>query len=204
MGSFIPASRQQTRSHGFLFVVADGVGGMDLGEVASATAVSVSPKSSAKRNPDPCSSVFCRGSSSAPMWPCTIARSTGTTAATKWPPPRGLRPALRPGRGLARRRFALLPGAQRPGPANHAGPHAGQRAAQDGPDLRRMTFASSDSRHVLIRSVGRRCSSRPTPRLSACSRATCSSFAPTACTTRCANRDRVHCFAKERCFADRQ
>src|SRR5208283_1080106 len=41
MGSFIPASRQQTRSHGFLFVVADGVGGMDLGELASATAVSV-------------------------------------------------------------------------------------------------------------------------------------------------------------------
>jgi protein phosphatase len=41
MGSFIPASRQQARSHGFLFVVADGVGGMDLGELASATAVSV-------------------------------------------------------------------------------------------------------------------------------------------------------------------
>jgi protein phosphatase len=41
MGSFIPSTRQQGRSHGFLFVVADGVGGMDLGEVASATAVSV-------------------------------------------------------------------------------------------------------------------------------------------------------------------
>ncbi len=41
MGSFIPASRQQARSHGFLFVVADGVGGLDLGEVASSTAVSV-------------------------------------------------------------------------------------------------------------------------------------------------------------------
>jgi len=41
MGSFIPSSRQQARSHGFLFAVADGVGGMDLGEVASATAVSV-------------------------------------------------------------------------------------------------------------------------------------------------------------------
>ena len=41
MGSFIPASRQQARSHGYLIVVADGVGGMDLGEVASATAISV-------------------------------------------------------------------------------------------------------------------------------------------------------------------
>jgi protein phosphatase len=41
MGSFLPASRRQARTHGYLFAVADGVGGMDLGEVASATAVSV-------------------------------------------------------------------------------------------------------------------------------------------------------------------
>jgi protein phosphatase len=41
MGWFIPASRQQRRSHGFLFAVADGVGGMDLGEVASSTAIKV-------------------------------------------------------------------------------------------------------------------------------------------------------------------
>jgi serine/threonine protein phosphatase PrpC len=40
-GTFIPSSRQQVRSHGFLFVVADGVGGMDLGEIASAKAVAV-------------------------------------------------------------------------------------------------------------------------------------------------------------------
>jgi protein phosphatase len=41
MGSFIPNSRHQARSHGYLFTVADGVGGLDLGEVASSTAVSV-------------------------------------------------------------------------------------------------------------------------------------------------------------------
>ncbi len=41
MGAFIPSSRQQSRSHGYLFAVADGVGGMDFGEVASATAISV-------------------------------------------------------------------------------------------------------------------------------------------------------------------
>jgi protein phosphatase len=41
MGSFIPKSRQEARSHGYLFAVADGVGGMDLGEVASATAIQV-------------------------------------------------------------------------------------------------------------------------------------------------------------------
>lgn len=41
VGSFVPASRRQTRSHGYLFAVADGVGGLDLGEVASGKAISV-------------------------------------------------------------------------------------------------------------------------------------------------------------------
>ncbi len=40
-GAFIPNSRHQARSHGYLFAVADGVGGLDLGEVASSTAISV-------------------------------------------------------------------------------------------------------------------------------------------------------------------
>jgi serine/threonine protein phosphatase PrpC len=41
LGSYIPASRHQARSHGYLFAVADGVGGLDLGEIASATAIQV-------------------------------------------------------------------------------------------------------------------------------------------------------------------
>jgi len=48
MGSFIPSSRQQARSHGYLFAVADGVGGLDLGEVASSTAISVLTEKFAK------------------------------------------------------------------------------------------------------------------------------------------------------------
>ena len=48
MGSFIPVSRPQARSHGFLFAVADGVGGLDLGEVASATAIKVLTEEFAK------------------------------------------------------------------------------------------------------------------------------------------------------------
>lgn len=44
MGSFVPNSRHQARSHGFLFAVADGVGGLDLGEIASSTAISVLTK----------------------------------------------------------------------------------------------------------------------------------------------------------------
>lgn len=41
MGCFIPASRRQNRSHGYLFAIADGVGGLDLGEVAAGKAISV-------------------------------------------------------------------------------------------------------------------------------------------------------------------
>jgi protein phosphatase len=38
---FVPRSRQESRSRGWMFVVADGVGGRDMGEVASARAVQV-------------------------------------------------------------------------------------------------------------------------------------------------------------------
>lgn len=51
MGSFIPSSRHQARSHGFLFAVADGVGGLDLGEVASSTAISVLTQEFEKAQP---------------------------------------------------------------------------------------------------------------------------------------------------------
>jgi serine/threonine protein phosphatase PrpC len=40
-GAVTPRSRQESRSRGWMFAVADGVGGMDLGEVASAKAVQV-------------------------------------------------------------------------------------------------------------------------------------------------------------------
>jgi serine/threonine protein phosphatase PrpC len=39
--AFIPRSRQESRSRGWMFAVADGVGGRDLGEVASAKAVQI-------------------------------------------------------------------------------------------------------------------------------------------------------------------
>ena len=51
MGSFIPASPEQALSHGYLFAVADGVGGYDLGEVASAMAISVLIEEFAKAHP---------------------------------------------------------------------------------------------------------------------------------------------------------
>ena len=41
VGAFIPRSRQEARSKGWMFAVADGVGGRDLGEVASAKAIEI-------------------------------------------------------------------------------------------------------------------------------------------------------------------
>ena len=35
MGSFLPHSRQHTRSHGYLFAVADGVGGMGMKQIGA-------------------------------------------------------------------------------------------------------------------------------------------------------------------------
>jgi protein phosphatase len=40
-GFLVPKSRQEARARGWLFVLADGVGGLDMGEVASARAVQV-------------------------------------------------------------------------------------------------------------------------------------------------------------------
>jgi protein phosphatase len=40
-GLFMPRSRQEARARGWLFVLADGVGGLDMGEVASARTVQV-------------------------------------------------------------------------------------------------------------------------------------------------------------------
>ena len=87
MGSFIPASRHQARTHGYLFAVADGVGGMDLGEVASATAISILTEEFPKAQ---------AGSMLISLLPRLVQRAntavhdspwTRNTAAKKWPPP---------------------------------------------------------------------------------------------------------------------
>jgi len=44
MATFAPKSRQEAQSHGWMFVVADGVGGLNFGDVASATTVDVMVK----------------------------------------------------------------------------------------------------------------------------------------------------------------
>ena len=144
MGSFIPSSRQQGRSHGFLFVVADGVGGMDLGEVASATAVSVMTEEFAKAQ---------SGSMLISLMPRLIEHANSAVH------DRRLQPEYR-GKNMA---TTLVACALRYDQAvvSHVGdsrcylvrngqarqvirtPYAGERATQDGLDLRR--------RHLHIR-----------------------------------------------------
>jgi protein phosphatase len=51
MGSFIPKSRQEARSLGWMFVVADGVGGLDFGDIASAKTVSIMAEGFARASP---------------------------------------------------------------------------------------------------------------------------------------------------------
>ena len=41
VGSYVPTSRSEIRSHGYFFALADGVGSSDYGEVAAATAIAV-------------------------------------------------------------------------------------------------------------------------------------------------------------------
>jgi protein phosphatase len=41
MGSFVPESPRQARTHGWMFVVADGVGGLEFGDVASSKTVAL-------------------------------------------------------------------------------------------------------------------------------------------------------------------
>ena len=51
-GGFLPTTRHQGRTLGYLLAVADGVGGMDFGEVASATAIETVTKGFAQSQPD--------------------------------------------------------------------------------------------------------------------------------------------------------
>src|ERR1017187_7605345 len=65
-GSVTPRSRQESRSRGWLFAVADGVGGLDLGEVASAKAIEVITEGFAKSS---------EGSSLASLLPSLIQQA---------------------------------------------------------------------------------------------------------------------------------
>jgi hypothetical protein len=182
MGSFIPASRQQA-AHGYLFAVADGVGGMDLGEVASATAVSVLTEEFAKAQ---------AGAMLISLLPrliqqanarFTIAPWRPNTAARRWPPPWW--PArcatTRPSSRMWATRAATW--CATASQADYPGPYLGQRAAKDGPDLRQRDgrIRLPPRADSLAGAGDVRLAGHHRPHLQP---ATCWCFAPTACTTR--------------------
>ncbi len=154
MGSFLPASRQQARSHGYLFAVADGVGGMDLGEVASATAIQVVTEEFAKA---PSGAMLISllprliQHANAAVHDCTLGPAVPRQEDGHHP--RGVRAPLRPGYRLACGRLPLLPGPQRQGQGRHAGPYLVNEQRKMGL-ISAEEMATSDSRHVLIRSLG--------------------------------------------------
>ena len=122
-----PQSRHQARSHGYLFVVADGVGGLDLGEIASSTAVSVLIQEFEKAQ---------GGAMLISLLPRLVQHANAAVHdRTLAPEFRGkkmattagcMRTSPRPGDYLSRGRLALLSRAQGHRKANHAGSHLGQ------------------------------------------------------------------------------
>ena len=150
-----PASRQQARTHGYLFAVADGVGGMDLGEVASATAVSVLTEEFAKAQAGTMLiSLLPRliQQANAAVHDCTLAPEyRGKKMATTL-----VACALRYDQAIVShvgdsRCYLVRNGS---GQADHPGPHLGQRAEKDGPDLRQRDRPSPNPGTCCIRSLG--------------------------------------------------
>ena len=153
-GCVIPRSRQESRARGWLFVVADGVGGRDLGEVASAKAIEVMTEEFT-RSPE--------GTSLPSLLPSLIQQANSAIH------DEGLHPERR-GRHMATTvvacalrqdqavivhvgRLPLLPGPRRQGPPTYTRPHLGSGAAQTWPHHRRRG-RTLRSRHVLTRSLG--------------------------------------------------
>ena len=154
MGWFVPASRQQTRSHGFLFVVADGVGGLDLGEVASATAVTVLTDEFGKAQP---------GSMLISLLPRLIQRANAAVHDRSVNPQHNghrmattvVACALRYDQAVVShvgdsRCYLVRNGQARQITQDHTLVNEQRRMGLISAD----DIASSDSRHVLIRSVG--------------------------------------------------
>ncbi len=126
-GHVAPANPAHARSHGWFFVLADGVGGHDRGEVASRLAVDTVEEGFKRSRPNEPHSelltkliqqanlkVYEAGRSAAPGG---AQMATTMVACAAAPRPRGCRP---------RRRFTLLPDPAKPGDGADARPHGGE------------------------------------------------------------------------------
>jgi len=154
VGSFLPSSRQQARTHGFLGVVADGVGGLDHGEVASATAISVITEQFAKAQSGAMLiSLLPRllQQANAAVHDCTIARGNGSRKMATTV----VACALRYDQAVVShvgdsRCYLVRNGQARQVTQDHSLVNEQRKMGLISVD----EIASSDARHVLIRSLG--------------------------------------------------
>lgn len=154
VGTFIPASRHQARSHGYLFAVADGVGGMDLGEVASATAIAALTKGFAQAQADSMlTSLLPRlvQHANAAVHDCTMAREyRGKRMATTL-----VAAALRYDQAIVShvgdsRCYLIRNGQARQITQDHTVVAEQRKIGL----ISQEDIATSDSRHILLRSLG--------------------------------------------------
>jgi PPM family protein phosphatase len=154
VGSYVPASRHQARTHGYLFAVADGVGGLDLGEVASATAISALTEGFAQAQADAMlNSLLPRliQHANAAVHDCTLAREyRGKKMATTI-----VACALRYDQAVIShvgdsRCYLVRNGHARQVTQDHTLVHEQQKIGL----LSAEDVATSDSRHVLLRALG--------------------------------------------------
>lgn len=154
VGSFIPISRHQARSHGYLFAVADGVGGMDYGEVASATAIVTLTKGFAQAQADTMlNSLLPRliQHANAAVHDCTLAREyRGKKMATTI-----VACALRYDQAIVShvgdsRCYLIRGGRAQQVTQDHTLVNEQRKIGM----ITAAEIATSDSRHVLLRSLG--------------------------------------------------
>ena len=137
LGHASPATPAQARTHGWLFVLADGVGGHEKGEVASRAAVESMIAGFRKaKDGEPHTALLPRLVQQANTHVFETAVAGGRDFGGHGHDDGRLRVAVRPGDGGPRGRFALLFDPQWQGGADHARSHGRQRAGAAGPGLR--------------------------------------------------------------------
>jgi PPM family protein phosphatase len=183
LGCALPEAERE-HSHGWLFALADGVGGQEKGEVASRTAVETLLAEFSRRGArsEPLRSLpRLVQTANEKVFEAGLAAKAARRADGHYPG--SLRPAVRSRRGVARGRFALLPDSRRPRQALTRDHTMVSEQARLGLISDREA-AEAETRHVLTRSLGSAMFVGATLPSTWCWPAMCCCCAPTDCTAR--------------------